>query len=108
MHRNLARLIELAALVRADEMARLGDLRAEMATLRARITELRGATTAATEMTGYFGSGAEATWHRWRHQEVARLNRALAELRAKEPDQEQKTRIAVARTQVLQKLSDRT
>lgn len=103
--RDMRRLMTLAAMVKDDEMAKIAALRAEMATLRDRIAALRSAGSDTDPSLSYLQTGADDKWRLWCRQEIARLNRELAILRAQEPEQEQKTRVALARTQVLDRIA---
>lgn len=104
MSKDLERLRQLADLVKAEEMARLGTLKSQVAEVQDQIAALRLSVGQAGQDPAYCQTGGDARWARWCQQEIGRLNMALARLRAAEPEQARKTRLAVARTQVLGRL----
>ena len=103
MMKNLPRLQTLADMVMSEEMAKLGQLNAAYQAMLAKIDENRQPTPDTDP--AFFQTGASDAWERWRQSEIARLNMDLARLRVDRERQEQKTRTAVARVQVLRKIA---
>ena len=106
MDPRLPRLAVLADLVEGRETARLARVVAEARGIEAQIEALRG-NVAPAAPEGFTLGGHDALWDRWRMGEIARLNRALADLRLQLDEARRAAALATARSQVLSRLAGR-
>lgn len=105
MTNSIDRLMHIADMMRGSELSKLAALRSEITALETRIAELRVAT--ASSGLEYQRAGGERIWNIWRDRQIAALNRDLAMLRAREPYCRQQAARAIARTEVLGKITPR-
>ncbi|QDY70149.1 hypothetical protein [Qingshengfaniella alkalisoli] len=104
MQRAARQLLQAAELKRDDALARLSELRNQIAGTRSRISELREGSSSHSFALEYARAGFDDRHALWRDQEVKRLNLELAQLRAGEDGLKKQAGRSLGRLQVLQRI----